>query len=187
MDYRPNTSPELINSLDNIFKAHKVKLLHDDKRGIDHGAWTILKMMYPNADVPIVQLSLHHSLDGELHYRIGTMLQPLREEGVLIIGSGSTMHNLRLLFTSDRNQQDHPMKKFEYWLQDTLTSEEHSKDRLARLLKFRSAPEFRLAHPREEHLIPLLVSAGAGNCSIAQLIHCNWKDPLFCLSFFQWN
>ncbi|GAM28213.1 hypothetical protein SAMD00019534_113890, partial [Acytostelium subglobosum LB1] len=189
MEYTANTSPELITRLDGLFKHGNITLKHDDKQGLDHGAWTILKMMYPNADVPIVQLSLQHNLDGDLHYRVGQLLQPLRDEGVLIIGSGSTLHNLRLLFSGAATQHEHPIKQFETWIQATLTAplpDGNGEDRQQRLLKFRSAPSFQLAHPREEHFIPLMVPAGAGNAVTAQLIHCDWRAPSFCLSCFQW-
>jgi aromatic ring-opening dioxygenase catalytic subunit (LigB family) len=127
----------------------------DSKRGFDHGTFVPLKLAYPDADVPTVQLSLKRGLDPDEHLAMGRALAPLREEGVFIVGSGMTYHNLRAM-----NEQAHPVSEaFDAWLRETTVLDPADRDQ--RLARWSSAPSARLAHPREEHLMPLLVVAGA--------------------------
>jgi aromatic ring-opening dioxygenase catalytic subunit (LigB family) len=124
-------------------------------RGFDHGTFVPLKLTYPEADVPTVQLSLKRGLDPQEHIAIGQALSPLRDEGIFIIGSGMTFHNLRA-FTP----QAAPMADaFDRWLRQTVTLEE--KERNEGLIRWAEAPAARIAQPREEHLLPLMVVAGA--------------------------
>ena len=127
----------------------------DAERGFDHGTFSALAPMYPDADVPIVQLSLKHGLDPAEHLAIGRALAPLRNEGVLIVGSGLSYHNLRQ-FGAAGAQASH---RFDAWLRDTMSAA--PAERRARLLAWEQAPAARQAHPREEHLLPLMVVAGA--------------------------
>jgi aromatic ring-opening dioxygenase catalytic subunit (LigB family) len=125
------------------------------ERGFDHGTFVPLKVAYPDADVPIVQLSLVRGLDPAQHLAIGRALAPLRDEGVFIIGSGMTYHNLRAFSPAAR-----PVSvAFDGWLQRAATLEAPERD--AELVRWADAPSARQAHPREEHLIPLMVAAGA--------------------------
>jgi aromatic ring-opening dioxygenase catalytic subunit (LigB family) len=128
----------------------------DRERGFDHGTFVPLKVAYPDADVPCVQLSLVRGLDPEEHLAMGRALAPLRDEGVFIVGSGMTFHNLRGFFTPGSKGV---AEAFDAWLQESTTLP--SKERDARLAQWTSAPSARQAHPREEHLIPLHVVAGA--------------------------
>ena len=128
----------------------------DAERGYDHGTFVPLKLMFPQADVPTVQLSLKAGLDPKEHLRMGRALAPLRDEGVFIVGSGETFHNLRA-FGDPRMP---PLAtKFDQWLQAAATSVPAERD--AQLEAWSSAPHARLVHPREEHLLPLMVIAGA--------------------------
>jgi aromatic ring-opening dioxygenase catalytic subunit (LigB family) len=128
----------------------------DARRGFDHGTFVPLKLAYPDADVPTVQLSLKAGLDPEEHLAIGRALAPLRDEGVFILGSGMTFHNLRAF----RDPRARPVAEaFDTWLRDAATRDAHDRDR--RLAAWTQAPGARLAHPREEHLLPLMVVAGA--------------------------
>jgi aromatic ring-opening dioxygenase catalytic subunit (LigB family) len=127
----------------------------DPGRGFDHGTFVPLKLAYPEADVPTVQLSLKRGLDAEEHIRIGQALSPLRERGVFIIGSGMTFHNLRA-FTP---QAAPYAEAFDAWLRETATLDEAQRN--AGLSRWFEAPAARIAHPREEHLLPLMVIAGA--------------------------
>ena len=129
----------------------------DPRRGFDHGAFTPLKVMYPRADVPVVQLSLKAGLDPETHLALGRAIAPLRDENVLIVGSGLSYHNLRQFF-SPRGWG--PSREFDGWLGRVLLQGD-AKDRDKLLAAWEDAPAARAAHPREEHLIPLLVAAGA--------------------------
>lgn len=127
----------------------------DAARGFDHGAFVPMAVAWPDASMPIVQLSLRAGLDPATHLALGRALAPLRDEGVLIVGSGLTWHNLRALGPQARV----PSQQFDAWLQQTVTSP--AAERAARLLRWTEAPAARAAHPREEHLLPLMVAAGA--------------------------
>ena len=115
-------------------------------------------MAFPDADIPVVQMSLHASLDPALHLAAGHALAPLRDEGVLIIGSGMSFHNLRV-FGDPRVRE--PSAQFDRWLVDA--AEAPAGERAALLADWQEAPWARLCHPREEHLLPLMVAAGASD------------------------
>lgn len=128
----------------------------DDTRGFDHGTFIPLKLTYPEADVPTVQLSLLASLDPSEHLRMGRALAPLRDEGILIVGSGMSYHNMRG-FRDPRGRAG--AAAFDGWLRETASLDREGRD--ARLASWTSAPHARDVHPREEHLLPLMVVAGA--------------------------
>jgi aromatic ring-opening dioxygenase catalytic subunit (LigB family) len=133
----------------------------DPERGFDHGTFVPLKLAYPDADVPTVQLSLKSGLDPAEHLAMGRALAPLRDEGVFIVGSGMTYHNLRAF-----GPQAAPVSEtFDAWLRETATLAPAERDR--RLTAWAAAPAARLAHPREEHLLPLMVVAGAAGADRA--------------------
>lgn len=127
-------------------------------RGLDHGVFIPLKMMYPQADVPVVQLSLRRGLDPAEHLAAGRALAPLRHEGVLIIGSGMSYHNMGR-FRIDDAGLDPDSVRFDAWLTETIESPAPLREQ--RLRDWATAPGGRAAHPREEHLLPLHVVAGA--------------------------
>lgn len=127
----------------------------DAERGYDHGAFVPLSVIYPNADVPAIQLSVQQSLDPETHLRVGRALAPLRDAGVLMVGSGMSYHNLRRMGASAQV----PSREFDGWLARTLDAPPDERRRS--LLAWAAAPSARAAHPREEHLIPLMVALGA--------------------------
>lgn len=159
------------------FKSHL-----DHERAFDHGTFVPMFAMYPNAEIPVVQLSLQKNYDPALHFAMGRALAPLREQGVLIIGSGLSYHNLRAMFRADRAGEI-PSKQFDDWLQETLL---HSskEDRLQRLLDWEKAPSARDAHPQEDHLIPLMVALGAAEGEKAELIyHENFMKTFAASSF----
>jgi aromatic ring-opening dioxygenase catalytic subunit (LigB family) len=132
----------------------------DTKRGYDHGVFVPLKVAFPNAEIPVVPLSLDLSLDPRLHIAAGRALAPLRDEGVLIIASGMSFHNLRGYFQQQTTERS---RAFDAWL--TSAVESRGSHRNALLEKWRSAPFAVYAHPREEHLLPLMVASGAGGDS----------------------
>jgi aromatic ring-opening dioxygenase catalytic subunit (LigB family) len=134
-------------------------------RGYDHGTFVPLKLAYPDADVPTVQLSLKGGLDPEEHLAMGRALAPLRAEGVFIVGSGMTYHNLRAF-----GPQAAPVSRaFDGWLRDAVTLDHSERDR--RLAHWTGAPSARQAHPREEHLVPLMVVAGAAGTDRGRLAY----------------
>jgi aromatic ring-opening dioxygenase catalytic subunit (LigB family) len=128
----------------------------DPARGLDHGVFVPMKMINPQADIPIVELSLEHRLDAALHLAVGQALAPLRDEGVLLLGCGMSFHNLRA-YGDPRAFA--PSKQFDDWLAETAALP--GELRAIRLRDWADAPAARLAHPRHEHLLPLMVSAGA--------------------------
>ena len=156
IEYGAPGSPELAARVGQILEACGLSCRSDGNRGFDHGTFSLMKALYPQADMPVVQLSLHAGLDPELHMRAGRLLAPLRDEGVLIIGSGSSYHNLRQWDAGAAL----PSRQFDAWLQETLV-ESAPAERRARLAAWRNAPSARAAHPREEHLLPLMVAVGA--------------------------
>jgi aromatic ring-opening dioxygenase catalytic subunit (LigB family) len=128
----------------------------DGQRGFDHGAFVPLKLAYPDADVPTVQLSLKVGLDAAEHLAIGRSLAPLREEGVFVVGSGMTFENLRAF---GRPEGRAAAETFDAWLRVAVTDEPVKRDEA--LTAWTTAPSAHLAHPRAEHLLPLMVVAGA--------------------------
>jgi len=126
-------------------------------RGFDHGVFVPLKVAFPEAKIPVVTLSLAASLDPALHLAAGRALAPLRDEGVLIVGSGMSFHNLRAYLRPETAER---ARAFDSWL--TRAVESPAAERIALLTGWREAPFAAFAHPREEHLIPLMVAAGAG-------------------------
>lgn len=140
----------------------------DQRRGLDHGAWVPLMVAWPDADIPVVQLSVQTRLGPEHHYRLGQILAPLREEGILIIGSGSFTHDLASFRTSggriDAPEPDW-VNGFAEWMAAALR-EQRTDD----LLNYRTlAPQAAHNHPTEEHLLPLYVALGAGSGTVNHL------------------
>lgn len=149
-------APELASRVRELLTAAGIANASDPARGYDHGTFIPLKLTYPNADVPAIQLSLTRGLDPAEHLALGRALMPLRDEDVFIIGSGMTFHNLRTF----RDPRSAPVAEmFDGWLRDVMTRDAEARNR--RLAEWESAPAARAAHPREEHLIPLMVAAGA--------------------------
>ena len=149
--------PALAARAQSLIEAAGIAARLDPQRGFDHGAFTPLKVIYPQANVPVVQLSLKAGLDPGTHLALGRAIAPLRDQGVLIIGSGLSYHNLRQFF-SPRGWA--PSREFDAWLGGVLLGGSPM-DRDKLLAAWEAAPAARAAHPREEHLLPLMVAAGA--------------------------
>jgi aromatic ring-opening dioxygenase catalytic subunit (LigB family) len=130
----------------------------EHERGLDHGIFIPFKLIYPDADIPIVQLSLRHDLDPATHLAIGHALAPLRDEGVLIVGSGLSYHNLRDFFAPN-TAANQASAQFDTWLGNAVCATSAERERL--LTQWEIAPGARACHPRSEHLLPLMVVAGA--------------------------
>jgi len=159
-------SPELAMRVRAILQAGGFACDSDPERGFDHGTFSLMKPLFPEGDMPIVQLSLKQDLDPHAHLSVGRLLAPLRDEGVMIIGSGSSFHNLALRGPAARE----PSRRFDDWLQQTLLQSSPAKRR-QRVAAWMSAPEARIAHPREDHLIPLMVALGAAEEEPASLVY----------------
>jgi aromatic ring-opening dioxygenase catalytic subunit (LigB family) len=155
VQYPAPGSPELAAQVRDLLEAGGVHAVLDGQRGFDHGTFSALYPVYPQADVPIVQLSLKYGLDPQEHLAVGRLLAPLREQGVLIVGSGLSYHNLRA-FNAAGAAASHA---FDGWLRATMDLP--AAQRSAQLINWEQAPAARMAHPREEHLLPLMVVLGA--------------------------
>ena len=158
-------APEVSARIAELLGAAGIPWKYDRERGFDHGVFIPLKVAFPHADVPIVQVSLLASMDPAEHIRIGRALIPLRDEGVLIVGSGMTYHNMRTLMASMRGgangkHADAGSEGFDDWLEQVLTKAP-PETRADALGAWAKAPFARAAHPREEHLLPLHVAVGA--------------------------
>ncbi len=159
LTYPASGSAPLAARVRELSKGAGISSGEDAARGLDHGVFVPFKVMYPDADVPIVQLSLVGNRDAETHLALGRALAPLRDEGVLIVGSGMSYHNLRELFV-DRPEANRPAEEFDGWLLGAVTQPDAAA-RDGALTGWRRAPGGRAAHPTPEHLLPLMVAAGA--------------------------
>ena len=146
-------SPRLAQQVRELIEASHIPTAEESERGFDHGVFVPMKLAFPSADIPTVQLSLDAGYDPERHLAIGRALAPLREQGVLIVGSGMSWEDFRARDLVRRSNA------FDEWFQETATAEHSSRD-LA-LGDWTRAPHARAAHPHEEHLLPMMVAAGA--------------------------
>jgi len=138
----------------------------DSTRGFDHGMYAPMAVMYPDASVPTIQLSLKRRLNPDAHLAVGRALAPLREQAVLIVGSGLSYHNLRAFGPAAKETS----AAFDDWLQRALAPASFA-ERARALASWESAPAARQAHPREEHLLPLMVAVGAAENDVATLVY----------------
>jgi aromatic ring-opening dioxygenase catalytic subunit (LigB family) len=149
-------APDLAERAAGLLLAAGFEASLDGERGLDHGAFVPLKVAFPQAEIPVIQMSLDCSLDPALHGAAGAALASLRDEGVLILGSGMSFHNLRA-YGDPRATT--PSLAFDRWLADAVQQTGRGRD--VALAAWEQAPAARLSHPREEHLLPLMVAAGA--------------------------
>jgi aromatic ring-opening dioxygenase catalytic subunit (LigB family) len=160
-------SPELALRVKALIEAAGLPAASDAARGYDHGTFVPLYVMYPHADVPVMQLSMRTNYDPLEHVALGRALGALRDEGVLIVGSGLSYHNLRRLGPAAHA----PSAAFDAWLQQTLLQSTSPAERIERLAHWADAPAARVAHPREDHLIPLMVALGAAEHEAAECVY----------------
>ena len=153
--------PELAVRIHRLLGEAGIESRLDPARGFDHGLFVPLMLMYPAADIPCIQVSLHASLDAALHIRIGKALAALRDDNLLILGSGFSFHNLREMIARRDEAVDPRNLAFEGWLGQTVGDADlDERERERRLAAWTEAPEARFCHPREEHLLPLQVCYG---------------------------
>ena len=156
LSYPAPGAPDLAVQVRDLLGKAGIACDTDDRRGYDHGVFVPQLIIDPKAEIPVAMLSMRHDLDPAAHLAIGAALEPLRDEGVLIIGSGSSYHNLREFFDGASGAS----VVFDDWLNETVSDPDPTK-RNAGLTAWRKAPNARACHPREDHLIPLMVAAGA--------------------------
>lgn len=158
-------APALAQHVQALVAGAGLPVALDAQRGYDHGCFVPLAVMYPEAQAPVLQVSLRQNLDPAEHLAFGRALAPLRDEGVLIVGSGLSYHNLRVLGPAARA----PSQAFDAWLQDTMSAKPAV--RTARLADWWHAPAARQCHPRADHLLPLMVAVGAAEADPATCIY----------------
>ncbi|OAT33691.1 4,5-DOPA dioxygenase extradiol [Proteus myxofaciens] len=159
IEYPAKGSISLVALIEDLINPIPLKL-DMDQWGLDHGSWGILEKMYPNANIPVVQLSIDMRQSAQWHYELGQKLIELRREGVLIIGSGNVVHNLRMMDWQNDNSEPYPWAlSFSKTVENALQSEEKPEI----LFDILSTEEGHLAHPTPEHFIPVLSLLGLRN------------------------
>lgn len=170
VEYPAPGHPQIAEHIAQWLEGGGWTIRRDDKRGYDHGTFCMMQAMYPKADIPIVQLSMKRNLDPEAHFAIGQRLQALRDQNILILGSGQSFHNLAV--------QGMPyLKKYSLDCDATLRralSERQVQRRKERLIEWMQSDYGHFAHPRIDHLMPLFVILGAANDLAAQLVYGNF-------------
>jgi 4,5-DOPA dioxygenase extradiol len=176
-------APELAARVEAELRAAGLAAATDPGRGLDHGAWNPLMLIYPDADIPVTQLSIQAHLDPAHHRRVGQALAGLRREGrVLILASGGAVHNLRQ-FAIDNERPAPWAIGFDEWLNDRiLAGDEES---LATYREHR--PDAKQAHPRDEHFLPLFVAMGAGDGRPGRALHRSFAHGSLSMAAFAWG
>ncbi len=163
--YAAPGAPEVAARIQQLLQGAGIPAGLDTRQGFDHGTFAPLQVVYPQADVPVLQLSLKAGYDPEAHFAAGRALAPLRDEGILIVGSGLSYHNLRAFGPVARL----PSSQFDGWLRHALALP--PAERTAALNAWEQAPAARQAHPQEDHLVPLMVALGAAESEPATLVY----------------
>lgn len=153
--YASPGAPALADRILGLLQDAGIRAAPDAMQGYDHGTFVPAFVMYPEAEVPLIQISMLHSYDPSAHFEIGRALAPLRDEGVLIIGSGLSYHNMQKMNPAAKV----PSAGFDAWLGEALAKD--SKARTADLLAWEGAPYARECHVKEDHLVPIFVALGA--------------------------
>lgn len=174
IEYPCPGEPLLAAGIQKVLINAGMKASLDSARGFDHGVFVPLKIMYPDADIPCVQLSLVNSLDPLAHISIGEALQNLRYDNLLVIGSGFSFHNMKAFFSPETPASKSQNVAFENWLTDTCSNQGiDEKERTNRLSRWEEAPCSRYCHPREEHLLPLHVCYGLAGTRCSEYFEMN--------------
>jgi aromatic ring-opening dioxygenase catalytic subunit (LigB family) len=174
IQYPAPGEPNLARKVFSLLSDKGIECILDDKRGYDHGLFVPLKIMYPQADIPCIQLSLVKSLDPRLHIKIGEALAGLEYENLLVIGSGFSFHNMKAFFAPSTIETQFMNESFEHWLIETCSDPELDEiERTNRLLNWENAPSARFCHPREEHLLPLHVCYGVAKRACREFFDLN--------------
>lgn len=171
--------PSIAREIHELLGESGIQAVLDEDRGFDHGLFVPLKIMYPEADIPCVQLSLVSTLDPSQHIEIGRALRALSRENVLLVGSGFSFHNMKAFFRPDTPEYREMNHAFEKWLLTTCCSSDYSEqERENMLVRWVEAPAARFCHPREEHLLPLHVCYGLAQapCSDSFKLHIMSKE-----------
>lgn len=174
IEYPCPGEPALANQVSELLHEAGIPVQQDKHRGFDHGVFVPLKIMYPEADIPCIQLSLLQSLDPLQHINIGKALAGIAQDNLLIIGSGFSFHNMQAYFAAETSDTKAMNVAFEQWLIDTCSRSDISEqERAERLVHWDQAPGARYCHPREEHLLPLHVCYGVAQAASSEYFELN--------------
>ena len=182
LDYPAPGDPVLAKRLVSLLRAGGITAEQDLSRGFDHGAWAPLLLMYPDADIPVIQLSVQPRQGTAYHLSAGKALRPLRDEGFLILASGAATHNLRDFFGQELAAEPLPYaREFAAWLTDAVVN-----GRTDELLDYENrAPHALRNHPTPEHFLPLFVAMGAGG--EGRLLHDAYTYGILSMAAFGWQ
>lgn len=185
MHYPAPGAPAMAERAAGLFHAAGIPVGRSATRGLDHGAWVPLKLMYPDADIPVMQVSIVHGAGPALHWQLGAALQGLREEGVLVLASGAMTHNL-YEFRGQPVNAPAPawVTDFAAWMREKLAANDQEA-----LLAYRQlAPMAEKNHPTEEHLLPLYVAMGAaGPGARAELLHTSFEHGVLAMDAYAFH
>ena len=161
-------NPELAKRLQSLFKTAGIESRIDSEYGLDHGAWNPLLLMYPHADIPVIEISVQPHRDARWHYRIGQALATLKQEDILIIGTGNLTHNLREAFLGQHTTTPPWVSEFATWVDERLASGD-----IESLLDWQTiAPHAKRNHPSPEHFLPFFIALGAASTPLhAKRLH----------------
>jgi 4,5-DOPA dioxygenase extradiol len=162
--YKAPGSPSLAQEIYKLLQKNNISCELNKDRGYDQGVFVPLLLLYPEANIPVISISLHHSMDSTIHVNLGKALESLREQDVLLLGSGYSFHNIEGFMKPTEELLDASIQ-FDKWLQNTVLHQKTSYDKMIQSLvrwETESKPYGRQCHPREEHLLPLFVAAAAG-------------------------
>jgi len=161
LSYPASGQPKLAEKVRNAFEKAGIRAHLDENRGFDHGLFVPLTLLFPQANIPCIQVSLLKNLSAKQHLALGEALKGLFDDETLVIGSGFSFHNMRAFFAKESAESTVKNRAFEQWLQQTCSDEGITEaERYQRLKDWESAPHARYCHPREEHLLPLHVCYG---------------------------
>ena len=160
IEYPAPGNPELANRIVELLTQHKIPAHTNPERGFDHGLFIPLKLMYPQAEIPALQLSLLRGLDPLAHIALGKALQGLMTDNILVIGSGFSFHNMQAFSWQGIRTPDSANDAFQDWLIERCTGSLSQSEREQQFIEWEKAPSARYCHPREEHLLPLHVCLG---------------------------
>ena len=171
-EYPAPGHPQLAERVHGLLSQAGIASRLDPERDFDHGVFVPLMLMYPDAEIPCIQLSLCSNLDAAHHVRVGKALAALKSENLLVLGSGFSFHNLPVIMGSRSGAEDARNREFEAWLAQTCSDVELAEsERERRLVDWVSAPHARYCHPREEHLLPLQVCYGIAQAPAQTVFH----------------
>lgn len=164
--YAAKGSTQVASKLQDLLKASGIESQLNTKRGLDHGVWDILYLMYPEADIPVVQVSVNPDMPMDKQYKLGEAIKSLGKEDILVIGSGSTVHNLGTI-NWNATEAEPWAAEFDNWLVEKV----ENNDKEALFAYRGAAPYAKAAVPREEHIVPMFIAMGSGESGSPKLLH----------------